>query len=287
MTLTTSNMKKFLTIKLVILFCLIFLGGINVFAASLELNTEKTTLDKGDIFTVTILLNTSSQTVNTIEGDLKYDSNFISAEALNTGNSFVNFWIEKPNIKKVGLIHFAGMTPGGISTAKGEVLSVVFKTQKTGNTGLELNNTNLYLNDGNGTILKSDTKDISIAINQGVNNNITNFIFNDKIPPEKFNIIRTKVPSLFDGKYFVVFNTSDKQSGLDHYQVCELFKCVLAESPYLLNNQTPFYYVMVKAFDMNGNFTSSLLVSPLLIIVLILFILSILILLFYLYRKYL
>lgn len=242
----------------------------SVFAANIELSAEKNVFQKNEVFTITILLNTEGQSINTLEGDLKYDANFIKAENINIGGSFINFWVEKPDIKTPGVIHFSGITPGGVSVAQGEIFKVIFQTQKTGNTLLSLDSVNLFLNDGQGSTVLAKIKNENIIINQGVNDNVpANFAFNDKISPEKFNIIRTKDPAIFDGKWFIVFSTIDKESGVDHYQVCEFFKCTIAESPFLLKNQTPFYRIDVKAYDMNGNFTSSTLTSPWLIILLV------------------
>lgn len=266
---------------------LVFFFSRSVFAASLELNVEKNTIQTGEIFTATILLNTEGQSINTIEGDLKYDEKFFQIEAVNIGNSFISFWVEKPDIKTPGTVHFSGITPGGISALNSEVFKVMFRTLKTGNTSLLLNNVNLFLNDGQGSSVLAKIKNADMIINQGVNdNNPANFVFNDKIPPEKFNIIRTKDPTIFDGKWFIAFSTVDKGSGVDHYQVCELFKCISGESPFLLNNQTPSYYIVVNVYDVNGNFSSSTLTSPWLIILLVFLLLVVIIYLcFYLRKK--
>lgn len=62
-------------------------------------------------------------------------------------------------------------------------------------------------------------------------------------------------PAIFDGKYFLVFATQDKGSGISHYEVCEggKRKCAIAESPYLLQNQKLNQKIFVKAVDKNGN----------------------------------
>jgi hypothetical protein len=284
--LTTSNMKKSFTIKLIILLTLAFFFNRNVLAATLELNTEKNTFQQAETFTLTVFLNTEGDSINTIEGNLKYDDNFIKAEAVNIGSSFISFWVEKPDLKTSGLIHFSGITPGGISTSNGEVFKVTFQTEKIGDTTLLLNNINLFLNDGQGSTIPAKIKNANIMINQGININKTvDLISNDKVPPEKFNIIRTQDSSLFDNKYFIVFSTVDKGSGIDRYQVCELFKCVSAESPFLLWNQTPFYRIVVHAYDSNGNVQSSTITSPGLIILLVFLLFVVIIYLCFYLRK--
>ena len=264
----------------------VFFFNHNAYAAILGLDLDKMEVKTGEIFNATLVLNTEGESINTIEGDLKYDANFIKAENINIGGSFINFWVEKPDIKTPGTIHFSGITPGGISTINGEVFKVMFRTLKTGNTSLLLNNVNLFLNDGKGSTVSAKIKNENITINQGANDNISaNFAFNDKIPPEKFNIIRTKDPTIFDNKWFIVFSTVDKGSGVEHYQVCEFFKCITAESPFLLWNQMPFYHITVKAYDMNGNFTSSTLTSVWFIILLVFLFFVVIIYLCFFLRK--
>ena len=280
-------MKKNFTIKLVILFLFSFFFCRVVSAASLELNTDNNVFDQGKIFTVSILLNTEGQSVNTIEGDINYDNNVIQAEAIDTGGSFVNFWVEKPDMKTVGFIHFSGVTPGGVSVLTGEVFKVIFRAKKTGDMNIYLNNVTLYLNDGKGSTIPAKIKNLSMIVKSTQDSEAnTKVVFDDKIPPEKFNIIRTKDASLFDNKYFIVFSTVDKGSGVDHYQVCELFKCILADSPFLLKNQTPFYYIKVNAYDINGNHVSTVVVSFWFILIVVLLLLIVIILIFYFFRRY-
>ena len=259
--------NKNFTTKLIIFFafilCALFFSR-NAFAATLNITTDISTLDQGQIFTATLVLNTEGQSINTIEGDLKYDSDAVKAEAVDTGNSFVNFWVEKPDVKTLGDIHFSGVTPGGISTTNGVVLKIIFKAQNVGGTSLTLDNVNLYLNDGKGSVASTKTQNAAIKVSalKSTDSNVS-IVFNDKVPPEEFSVLRAKDPSIFNDKYFIVFSTMDKGSGVDHYQVCELFGCVTGTSPFLLRNQSAFYKITVKAYDINGNMTSSCVTSGL------------------------
>jgi hypothetical protein len=281
-------MKKNIKIKLLILSILVFFSAHNVLAANLDLNVEKNTLQEDEVFTLVLSLNTDGESINTLEGDLKYDENFFKMESVNIGGSFVSFWVEKPDIKTLGTIHFSGITPGGISSPKSEVFKVIFRTQKIGETIFSLKNVSLFLNDGKGTIVPVKIKDTNIKINQGKSTEIiTDLISQDKVSPEEFTITRTNDKSIFDDKYFIVFSATDKESGVDSYQVCEFFKCITAESPFLLKNQSPFYRIVVNAYDLNGNFVSSTLTSPWLIVLFIALFLALFALICVFYRKYL
>jgi hypothetical protein len=83
----------------------------------------------------------------------------------------------------------------------------------------------------------------------------------DDIPPEPFEIKVSQDPNIFGGKYFIVFSTTDKQTGIDHYEVAEQRRTLRqttlnwkrAESPYLLEDQSLKSIIKVKAVDKAGN----------------------------------
>jgi len=80
-----------------------------------------------------------------------------------------------------------------------------------------------------------------------------------------------KDEALFDGKWFVVFATQDKASGIDHYEIREnrqwttfedllpfvkyfrRHSWVMAESPHVLRDQELRSFVFLKAVDKAGN----------------------------------
>lgn len=280
-------MKNNFKIKLAIMFAFMFLFVQSAFAATLSVSPDKATLNKGDTFTATIFLNTEGQYINAIKGDLVYNANYLKAETVNIGDSFVSFWVEKPGIQTAGDINFSGVIPGGVVSNQLEVFKVIFRTQNSsGDASLLINNPNLYLNDGQGSIISPKIKNANIKISDKKSTeNAAVVVLDDKVPPEKFNITRTRDPSIFDNKWFIDFSTIDKGSGVDHYQVCELFKCVTAENPFSLFNQTPFYYIRVKAYDINGNMRSSMIVSVWFVLLVILLIIIICSVGVYFYRK--
>jgi hypothetical protein len=157
------------------------------------------------------------------------------------------------------------MTPGGIISRSGIILSVSFDAINEGESDFILKNSSLLLNDENGTLVESKINNINVQINQGTAIDSETYLSDDKTSPESFEITRTKSQYAFDNKWFIVFDTQDKDSGIDHYKVCEFFKfkCEKSVSPTELDNQTPFYRVAVYAYDMNGNYTKSTIASPL------------------------
>lgn len=280
-------MKKFSNLKYIIFPILLsFLFIHSASAASLDLNVDKNILQTGEVLTLKISLNTEGESINTVEGDLKYDEELLQAEVINISGSFISFWVEKPNMKTPGTIHFSGIIPGGISTTQGEVLKVIFRAQKEGDTNLEINAAHLFLNDGQGSETNAKFSNASIKITESANGVLAPIIVEDSISPERFTIIRTKDQSIYDNKYFIAFSTVDKESGVDYYKICEFWSCVTGDSPFLLKNQTPFYRIVVNAYDINGNFTSSTLTSGWLILLLGFLLFIVFILVFVFYRRY-
>ena len=154
-------MKKF---KFIFVIVLLFVAD-KSFAASLSLESDSKIKPESTTFTSTVYLNTEGEQINTLEGDLSYDKSLLQIEVINTGSSFVSFWVEKPENKIPGLIHFSGITPGGVLVNKGEVFQVVFRAKAIGLAKLSLNNVSTFLNDGKGTVVKNTVFNDSIKIN--------------------------------------------------------------------------------------------------------------------------
>ncbi|MFM2381355.1 MAG: hypothetical protein RLZZ76_122, partial [Candidatus Parcubacteria bacterium] len=107
------------------------------------------------------------------------------------------------------------------------------------------------------------TKDAGTSISNPWQKAVTS----DSLPPEAFSIVLERTTNAYSNNYFVVFNTTDKQSGIDHYEVIEeplssnnLFgwgaetaPWVTARSPYVLEDQSLNSTIRVKALDKAGN----------------------------------
>jgi len=89
----------------------------------------------------------------------------------------------------------------------------------------------------------------------------------DSTPPEDFKPKIGRDPAVFEGKYFLSFATTDKTSGIDHYEVLEQKRTLVrgekaAESPYLLKDQSLKSKILVKAVDKAGNERISEIIPP-------------------------
>ena len=78
----------------------------------------------------------------------------------------------------------------------------------------------------------------------------------DTKAPEEFIPKIGQDISVFEGKYFLSFSTTDKMSGINHYEVSETIDkddWKTAESPYVLEDQNLNSLIKVKAVDKAGN----------------------------------
>lgn len=251
-------MKNFLKINLIILSilaCLVPKTVFAIFSGELRIDTDRNEINQGEEFLVNIVLD-SDVSLNAIEGELVYPSSQLELEEIRDGGSIINFWIERPVLDTPGNISFSGITPGGFM-GKNLIFSLLFEAKNTGTAEITLQNIKILLNDGEGTEVKYKISNKNLVIKSGeVNTPLAEPI--DTEPPEDFSPILSKDLNLFDGKYFVVFSTQDKISGIDYYKVREgkFGKYEKAVSPYLLKNQSLNKKIYIQAYDKAGNMRS-------------------------------
>lgn len=201
---------------------------------------------------VPVHLDTNGENINTFEVRLKV-KNLIFRDYFEK-DSLVTFWIEKPKIEN-DILTFSGVIPGGYIGKKGPLVQLVFERQGKGYLEV-LSSSQFLLNDGRGTKTKTDA--YSIVLSEPPMYNSLEIA--DRYPPERFTIYLDKD---FNGRYFLIFEAKDKQSGIAYYEVLEnqfflqgSIKDVSFErvtSPYTLRDQTLRSYVFVKAVDKFGN----------------------------------
>ncbi len=214
----------------------------------------------GDVFSVSILVDTEKENINVVNVDLNYSSDILTAKDFSQGNSILNLWVEKPEINKgVGKISFTGGIPGGFKGNKGFLGKVFFETKKEGRAEVFFEDSSeILLNDGFGTKAdlerKKATFNISAEVLRIPEDQLQKEIEKDNIPPEPFVVEINQSPSIFEGKYFITFNTTDKQTGVDHFEVKEGKRdWKIVSSPYLLENQNLGEEIKVKVVDKAGN----------------------------------
>jgi len=259
-------------------------------AASLYLDPGISVLNRGDALLVSVRLDTDEEIgecVNAVDGVLTYSAN-IDPVDISTGESIFSVWVESPVINKENrTITFAGGIPNGYcGRISGDprlsnvIAHIVFRSPgfTVGGSNDETQakidfaaESTAYLNDGRGTKANLTTFGSTIELSKAPGDSLSNpwqdRVEEDNVPPTQFPISLQKGDKEFSGKWYIVFNTSDKQTGIDYYEVIEeeisqfgTFKWggtdapwVRASSPYVLKDQTLNSIIRVKAVDKAGN----------------------------------
>lgn len=248
-------MIKFLKFKISFLICFLFLFTLPVLAAKIEIESDVQTIEKGIEFEVDFLINTEEQEINALEGKIFFPDQYLEIKEIKEGNSVISFWVEKPFQNKPGEISFSGIIPGGYYGNQGLALSLIFLAQEKGSGSIGIKDLRILANDGQGTEVSSISSSFEfIVFDQSTTIQEKESLPEDNVLPEKFQPRLSQDPDIFDGQWFIVFDTKDKGSGIDYFQVCEgKESCQKAESPYLLKNQKLNQDIIVKAVDKSGN----------------------------------
>lgn len=248
-------MKNFLKYFLILA---LFLPNISN-AGSLFFGKNLDKIDIGQEIGISLYVDTQDETINTVSTKIIYPNDILSLEMIEDNTSVINFWIEN-NDDKNGTITLSGLTPGGYLGDGGEIATIKFIAKKSGNGKIYTKDTEVFLNDGLGSkSLTSDTS-FNIFVTENIFNQ-TNGKLADFVQPESFNPEISRSETFLDNKWFVVFSTKDKDSGISHYAVKESrFKTLLpfvswkeSKSPYLLKDQSRKGYVAIQAVDFAGN----------------------------------
>lgn len=249
----TKYINCFIKTSSIFLLSLALFVAVPVFAAEIRLDANKSEINSGEQFLVDIVIH-SEESLNAIEGRLTFPTDKLLVKEIRDGNSVINFWVEKPHIDGSGVILFSGITPGGFSGANNSIFSVVFEAKNDGVASIVLDGAKALRNDGLGSQAVLSTHNTAVSIKPG-DSNVPKETLTDIELPEDFNPTIQSDPNIFGGKYFLVFATQDKTSGIDRYEVREgeWGWFTVAESPYLLKHQSLDRKIFVKAIDKNGN----------------------------------
>lgn len=272
-------------------------------ASVLYLESALAEYGPGDTFAADLYLDIGEECVNTIAAEIKYPFDHINVVDFIEGESIINLWVEKPGAEEIrkanesGALYFAGGMPGGycghvlgdpgrsnlvarvvfsipgmiISDVKRDTIRLDFDKEKT----------EVFVNDGFGTKDKLETVGIEFKVVEGKTPAAKEWkkqISEDRVKPEPFVIEIRRDPGMFDNRFYAIFHTIDKQSGIDHYEILEarnvaagknsddrtLFERFSrrissapewksAEMPYALEDQSLNSVIRIKAVDKAGN----------------------------------
>lgn len=258
-------------------------------AASLYIDPAFSELNSGDARQYAVRLDVDEEIgecVNAVDGVIEY-SEGINPVDISVGDSIFTIWVEEPTIDTANRrITFAGGLPSGYcGRVAGDprltntIVEIVMRapgfsigSAATSTARLEFApETTAYLNDGFGTQANLQTFGAEISLTNQRGDMLVDTwreeVNLDTQPPEEFSIALERDERAFGGRYFIVFNTTDKQTGIDEYQVMEEpisafwdfawgradAPWVTTRSPYVLEDQSLNSIIRVRALDKAGN----------------------------------
>lgn len=235
----------------------------------------------GDVFVATMRIDVSAgECVNAATVGIIYPPTLLTLNAVSRGESIFSLWLDQKEDVANGQVHFTAGIPGGYcGRAVGDpgqsnvVAKIVFQ-YKGDAASLPaiigfLPETELDLNDGRGTKATLVTQPMSVnyATASASRNEWLGVVNDDTYPPEEFIPQIIKDSGDTNSPFYLIFDATDKQSGVEHYEVLEedpnsfgfrfgsrvKAKPAPVTSPYLLQDQTLSSRIVVRAFDHAGN----------------------------------
>jgi len=280
-------MQKNGSIKIWVFSIFLLLGGISArdaSAALLYLDPQEGEHQPGETFGISIRLDPEGECVNAADITVRYPRDIIAAVDVDRSESIFSLWVHAPEINpEAGTITLIGGIPGsycgripgdpGVSNVLTRVIFRIPGFRVGANladaAALDFDErSQVLLSDGRATPANLRFQGSALRIvdkGQPLTNEWLEQIRSDDTPPELFTVELIHDVQLFDGRYAIAFNTTDKQTGMDHYEVLEAdeagniagtFKPAAlktSESPYVLSDQDLHSVLTVKALDKAGN----------------------------------
>lgn len=257
-------MKKIITI------CMAVIAGAfphSAFAAQILFEPESFPVPQVNPYVVTVMFDTEGESINAIEGTVSIDASLGDVQSVTDSGSIITYWVGRPEWKAgTHAVTFSGAVPTGF-TGKGILFSIVLPAYTGSRIAkpLQFSGVKALRNDGLGSSARITSGEFSFGESVAPDSSVNDQLYLDEskidnIPPEIFSPQISRDDRVAGGKWFVSFATTDKQSGIDHYELQEVRsgkidagKWKQAESPYILEDQELHSFVYIIAIDRQGN----------------------------------
>lgn len=219
-------------------------------------------------FQIPIVISTT-ESVNALEGEFVIPTG-VTISGVGEGSSIISIWVEKPEFKN-GRIRFVGIIPGGVTGTNLLLFTIRGTAGGAGEISLGASNLIALANDGKGSAVSVSFNEKSIQVLPVGPNTQIPLVEKDTTPPSPFSIQIGKDETVYGGKPFAVFETTDKESGISRYESSYSFWPIKQgekslswkkiEGPLMLSENFWPKYLYVRAVDLDGNTQVSVL-SP-------------------------
>lgn len=234
---------------------MLFLIAHSAFAAKIIVHIPKT-IQPEVSFPVDILLDPEGASVNTFSAQLTIP-NGMDLNGTVDRDSIITLWIKKPGSTGGGQTReISGIITGGFSGLidpfapkklhPGNIIRLMMVRHGTTTSMVGLDQIHLYQDDGLATEIPVTIETVAVT-------------------PESENVVDYELPEPFipqlireslidDARMTLVFDTKDKLSGMDHFEIKEgESSWQIAQSPYVFDHARIKYPLLVKAVDRSGN----------------------------------
>lgn len=241
---------------------ILLLCALPVEASRIVFSADATSVGDNDYIVVDIFVDTQGNSINAVEGSISIPK-MMNVDSIRLGDSSINLWIEEPHRREEGQMEyvvFSGITPGGFVGQRIKIMSLVLLAQNEGSDTISIQDYNVLINDGMGTKDVVEIQPLSLEVS-GESKGMRPDYEEDNTSPSFFDIQLGRDESIFENKWFAVFNATDKGEGVDRYEMKECYtrtfsffkKWRRVESPVVLNDQNLSSFIWVKAIDRSGN----------------------------------
>ncbi len=163
--MTSSRAVRRIFLFAVVIF---FLASRGASAATLQINSDSTTLSPGSITMLSVILNSEGVAINNAEAKIIFPRDLLEVVSINKNGSIFSLWVEEPTYSNsTGVINFNGGIPTpGYTGSFGSVVTIVVKAKAAGKADLIFADAAVRANDGSGTDVLTSKQGRSLSVIQ-------------------------------------------------------------------------------------------------------------------------
>jgi hypothetical protein len=138
----------------------------SVNAATLQINSNSSTLSPGEKAILSIVLNSESIAINNAEAVIKFPAELLDVVSVSKNGSIFSLWVEEPSFSNsTGIVTFNGGVPTpGFNGTRGSVVSFVVRAKKAGQADFTFSSAAVRANDGLGTNVLTSQLPATVSI---------------------------------------------------------------------------------------------------------------------------
>ncbi len=174
---------------------------------------EEITVDSG--VTISVIIDADTR-INALDLEISYEREKLKFLSFNNAGSIIDFWQAKPALIEEGRLHLSGGIMSGFAGAKGQIIKLSFTAIGSGTAKLDFVKKYIYLANGKGTEVVPNSNNFDLLIQAKGETEIVKETTEAEYPTDTTppDVLLTLVKNPSDGNSLIVFNATDKESGI-------------------------------------------------------------------------